>query len=77
MPGRLSWRLFFVVSALLLPIGGFQYPDGTMAEMLAHPAWVRAHIFMWPDSPLCWAASLFFDQTARCPRRLGGGFGSP
>ena len=46
MPGRLSWRPFFVLSALLLPIGGFQHPDGTMAEMLGHPAWVRSHLFM-------------------------------
>ena len=45
MPKRLSWRPFFVLSALLLPIGGFQHPDGTMAEMLGNPAWVRSHIF--------------------------------
>ena len=40
------WRSLFFLSALLLPIGGLQHPDGTMAEMLAHPAWVRAHALM-------------------------------
>ena len=44
MTGRLGWRPFFVLSALLLPIGGFQHPDGTMVEMLGHPTWVRSHI---------------------------------
>ena len=40
------WRLLFLLSALLLSIGGPQHPDGTMAEMLGHPAWVRAHVFL-------------------------------
>ena len=37
------WRLFFILSALFLLIGGPQHPDGTMAEMLAHPDWVPSH----------------------------------
>ena len=45
MPGHLSWRPFFVVSAILLLIGGFQHPNGTMEEMLGYPTWVRSHIF--------------------------------
>ena len=41
----MSWRPYFVAAAVLLPIGGVQHPDGAMAEMLGHPAWVRSHLF--------------------------------
>lgn len=37
------WRLFFVLSALLLVAGGPRHPGGTMAEMLAHPDWFPSH----------------------------------
>ena len=38
-----AWRPLFILSALALLVGGPQHPGGTMAEMLAHPAWVRSH----------------------------------
>lgn len=38
-----SWRLCFIVSALFISVGGPQHPSGSMAEMLANPAWVPAH----------------------------------
>ena len=41
-----GWRLCFVLAAILLLMGGGQHPNGTMAEMLAHPAWVRSHLLM-------------------------------
>ena len=37
------WRVFFVLSALFLLVGGPRHPGGTMAEMLAHPDWVPSH----------------------------------
>lgn len=37
------WRLFFVLSAILLVVGGPRHPGGTMAEMLAHPDWLPSH----------------------------------
>lgn len=37
------WRLFFILSALFLVVGGPRHPGGTMAEMLAHPDWVWSH----------------------------------
>ena len=43
MSGVALWRPAFLLSALLLMVGGPQHPDGTMVEMLGHPAWVRAH----------------------------------
>ncbi len=41
-----GWRLCFGLAAILLLMGGGQHPNGTMAEMLAHPAWVRSHLLM-------------------------------
>ncbi len=41
-----GWRLCFGLAAILLLMGGGQHPNGTMAEMLAHPAWVQSHLFM-------------------------------
>lgn len=38
------WRLLFLASAVLLLIGGPQHPRGSMAEMLADPAWVPSHL---------------------------------
>ena len=37
------WRLFFIVGAFFLLVGGPRHPGGTMAEMLAHPDWVPSH----------------------------------
>lgn len=37
------WRLFFILSALFMVVGGPRHPGGTMAEMLAHPDWVPSH----------------------------------
>jgi hypothetical protein len=40
------WRGLFVLAGLLIIVGGPQHPDGTMAEMLADPRWVRSHALM-------------------------------
>jgi hypothetical protein len=40
------WRLCFILAAVFLLAGGPQHPNGTMVEMLAHPAWVRSHALM-------------------------------
>ena len=37
------WRPLFILAAMFILVGGPQHPDGTLAEMLGHPAWVRAH----------------------------------
>ncbi len=42
----LLWRASFVLSGLLILIGGPRHPGGTMAQMLAHPQWVPSHAFM-------------------------------
>ena len=40
------WRRWFLLAAVLIGIGGPQHPRGTMVEMLAEPAWFRAHALM-------------------------------
>jgi len=41
--GGAGWRSLFVIGGLLYVAGGFQHPQGSMAEMLANPIWVRGH----------------------------------
>ena len=38
MSGVALWRPAFVLAAVLLLVGGPQHPDGTLEEMLGHPA---------------------------------------
>jgi glucan phosphoethanolaminetransferase (alkaline phosphatase superfamily) len=40
------WRLLFFLAALLILVGAPQHPRGTMAQMLAHPKWVAAHVLV-------------------------------
>lgn len=40
------WRVGFVLSAVLVMIGGPLHPKGAMVEMLANPHWVPAHSLM-------------------------------
>jgi hypothetical protein len=44
MRSESGWRIAFGVSAATLLAGGPLHPDGTMAEMLAHPEWFLSHI---------------------------------
>jgi hypothetical protein len=37
------WRAFFLLCAAGILTGGPLHPGGTIAEMLAHPDWFRAH----------------------------------
>lgn len=40
------WRPCFILAGVLILIGGPLHPNGTMAEMLAHPNWVLSHALM-------------------------------
>ena len=71
------WRSFFFLSALLLPIGGLQHPDGTMAEMLAHPAWVRAHAFMLAGFLALFVGLFFLRSHATLQETIGDVRGPP
>jgi hypothetical protein len=41
-----TWRVALFGAAAAMIYGGPQHPGGTMAEMLAHPAWVRSHVWV-------------------------------
>jgi hypothetical protein len=41
-----SWRPFFLLSGVLIMVGGMNHPRGRMVEMLAHPDWVWSHTLL-------------------------------
>ncbi len=57
------WRSAFILSALLLMIGGPQHPDGTMVEMLGHPDWIPAHTLMLAGFGVLLVGLLAFSTT--------------
>jgi hypothetical protein len=64
-----SWRVCFVLSALFLLAGGPLHPDGTMAEMLAHPQWVPSHSLLLVGFVLLLAGLIRFRHEVAVPRR--------
>ena len=69
------WRLFFIVSALLLMAGGPQHPGGTMAEMLADPKWIRPLHSCLRGSLRCWPGFCCMAELV-CLSGRGVGFAS-
>ena len=69
MSGVAVWRPAFILSALLLMVGAPQHPGGTMVEMLAHPAWVRAHSLMLAGFVALFVGLLFFRANPSLPDR--------
>src|ERR1041385_6649289 len=63
------WRLFFVLSALFILIGGPQHPQGTMAEMLASPSWVPAHSLMLAGFVALLVGLILYGRDASLPER--------
>ena len=61
------WRLAFILSALLILVGGPQHPDGTMAEMLGHPAWFRAHSLLLAGFVALLVGLFFFRSSSTLP----------
>ena len=69
MSGVALWRPAFILSALLLMVGGPQHPEGTMVEMLGHPAWVRAHSLMLAGFVVLFVGLLLFRANPSFPDR--------
>lgn len=42
----MMWRVLFLAGGALILAGGPRHPQGTMAQMLAHPDWFIAHALM-------------------------------
>lgn len=45
-PMMAPWRIAFVLSGVVLVVGGPMHPGGTHAEMLANPVWVTSHLIL-------------------------------
>ena len=69
MNGAGLWRPAFILSALLFMVGGPQHPDGTMVEMLGHPAWVRAHSLVLAGFVAFLVGLMAFRATPSLPER--------
>jgi hypothetical protein len=65
----ISWRVCFVVSALFILTGGPQHPGGTMAEMLAHPAWVPSHSLLLAGFALLPIGLVLYQRAGQRPAR--------
>ena len=61
------WRPLFILSALLILVGGPQHPDGTMAEMLGDPAWLRAHSLLLAGFVALLVGLFFFRSDSTLP----------
>jgi len=63
------WRVFFILAAIFIMVGGPQHPGGTMAEMLTHPKWVPAHLLLLGGFASLLAGLLLFRRKASLPER--------
>lgn len=61
-----SWlgRGCFVLTAILICLGGPRHPGGTMEEMLAHPGWVLSHVLILLGFVAFGLGLLFYRSTA-------------
>jgi hypothetical protein len=62
-----AWRGLFLLAGALILVGGPQHPGGTMAEMLADPAWVPSHALMFGGFVALLAAVLLVGRHAALP----------
>ena len=61
------WRPLFILAAMFILVGGPQHPDGTLAEMLGHPAWVRAHSLLLAGFVALLVGLFFFRSNPTLP----------
>jgi hypothetical protein len=59
------WRALFVVGGILYLWGSAQHPRGTMAEMMAAPAWVPGHTTVFVGLLVLTLGLVQFRRTAR------------
>jgi hypothetical protein len=56
--------VLFVVAALFIAAGGPQHPGGSMAEMLANPKWMPAHLLLLAGFVSLLAGLVLFGRSA-------------
>jgi hypothetical protein len=63
------WRTCFVLAGVLILAGGPLHPGGTIAQMLAHPDWVLAHVLMLAGFIALWAGLVLYRRGRALPPR--------
>ena len=63
------WRAAFLASALFIALGGPRHPGGSMAEMLAHPDWVPAHVLLLAGFVALLTGLVLFQRNPNVPQR--------
>lgn len=66
----MMWRGLFLAGGALILIGGPRHPGGTMAEMLAHPDWLMAHVLVTGGFAAMLGGLLLFGRQAGLTERL-------
>ena len=66
----MMWRGLFLAGGVLILIGGPMHPGGTMAEMLAHPDWLMAHVLVTAGFAAMLGGLILFGRQAGLTARL-------
>ena len=65
-----GWRALFVVGGVLYLGGSAQHPRGTMAEMMAAPAWVPGHTTVFVGLLVLTLGLVWFRRTQPAPASM-------
>lgn len=63
------WRIAFLLSGVLILLGGPRHPGGSMAEMLAHPDWLLSHTLVLAGYATLLAGLVLLRRAAPLPPR--------
>jgi hypothetical protein len=69
IPPSVRWRLPVLLAGILIVLGGPRHPRGSMAQMLADPAWVPAHVLVLAGFAALLAGLLLFRRAGPLPDR--------
>jgi hypothetical protein len=65
----LRWRLPVLLAGILIVLGGPRHPGGSMAQMLADPEWIPAHVLMLAGFVALLAGLILFRRAGALPDR--------
>ncbi len=69
MAGAGLWRLFFILSALLISTGGPMHPGGSMAKMLGDHNWVLSHSLLLAGFLSLLIGLILYNRSVAAPER--------